>query len=277
MRSWKGATALVTGAASGIGLALSRALASRGAEVWCTDVDANALATATSELGSRVHSAVLDVRDSAAVRRAVEAVVEERGRIDYLFNNAGIGVGGESHEITVEHYDRILDVNVRGVTNGVAAAYPIMVRQGGGHIVNTASVAGLGPAPLLAAYAMTKHAVVGLSTSLRLEAERHGVRVSALCPGVIDTPLLDSEGPADLPRPWRPDLRRYLSRVAGPPYPAAALAEGALKGVEKNREIIIVPASARFAMALSRLFPGLLRWRTRQALAAELAARRTAP
>jgi short-subunit dehydrogenase len=164
----------------------------------------------------------------------------------------------------------MIDVNIRGVTNGVAAAYPLMVDQGHGHIVNTASAGGLLPMPLAAAYCMSKHAVVGLSKSLRFEAENYGVRVSVLCPGAIETPILDSEGPEDLPKPWRPDLRRYLSRLNGAPYPVDEFAEYALDCVAANRGLIVAPARARIAVLLDCIAPPLVRRRIREALAAEL-------
>jgi NAD(P)-dependent dehydrogenase (short-subunit alcohol dehydrogenase family) len=273
MSIWSDSTAIVTGAGSGIGLALSEALIDRGAVVWLTDVNRAATEEAAARLGEHAHAVELDVRDAAAVRDLIGRVATERGRLDFLFNNAGIGVGGEAHELHVEHYDRIIDINIRGVTNGIAAGYPIMQRQRRGHIVNTASAAGLFPTPLLTPYGMTKHAVVGLSKSLRLEAARYGVGVSALCPTAIETPLLDAEMPGDLPTVWRPDIRRFLTAAAGPPYPVASLAADTLKGVERNLELIIVPARARLLARLYRWFPGLVVSQIRKRLAAEIAAR----
>ncbi|NNL66565.1 MAG: SDR family oxidoreductase [Myxococcales bacterium] len=273
MAGFEDASAIVTGAASGIGLALSRALIERGAHVWLSDVDGGAAKAAAETLGPRAHAEALDVRDAAGFDAIVARVASERSGLDYLFNNAGIGVGGEAHESSAAHYDRTIDINIRGVTNGVAAAYPRMVARGSGHIVNTASAAGLLPVPLLAAYAMSKHAVVGLTTSLRLEGEPHGVRFSALCPSAIETPLLDKEGPSDLPRTWRPDLRRYLTRVAGPPYPVEKFVEYALDAVAANRGVIVAPASARAARFLHRIAPGLVLQRIRSALRAERADR----
>jgi NAD(P)-dependent dehydrogenase (short-subunit alcohol dehydrogenase family) len=271
---WRGASALVTGAASGIGLALSEALVARGARVWLSDVDGDAAMAAADRLGERAAGAVLDVRDAVAFGALAARIAEEHGRLDHLFNNAGIGIAGEVHEQPLELWDRIVDVNVRGVMHGITAAYPIMVAQRGGHIVNTASLAGLAPVPLLTAYSMTKHAVVGLSASLRLEAERYGVGVHALCPAAIETPLLDTKGPEDLARPgWVPDIRRYLTRLAGPPYPVAKLAEAALRGVERDRGVIVVPMFGRLGVLLHRIAPGLFAARVRQGIAAELSER----
>jgi len=265
--------AIVTGAASGIGLALSKALVSRGAHVWLTDIDLAGAKAAAETLGPRAHAAGLDVRDAPAFARMVEQVASERGRIDFLFNNAGIGLAGEMHRFTADHFNRIVDVNIRGVMNGVAAAYPLMVRRRQGTIVNTASLGGLLPMPLLTPYAMTKHAIVGLSTSLRFEAEGYGVKVCVLCPGAVDTPMLETGGPDDLPKSWRPDIRRYLTRMGGPPLDAGAFAEYALDKVEENRAVIVVPASLRTAVLLYHVAPALVAMRVRGAVKAELADR----
>src|ERR1043166_5903592 len=131
-----GRIAIITGAASGIG----RALARQGA--------------------GAAPPAALDVRDAAAVAALVRSTYDSHGRLDVMVNNAGIAIGGEAYELLLAHWDRAIDVNLRGVVHGVQAVYPLMVRQRSGHIVNTASLAGLLPAPGATAYAMTKHAVV---------------------------------------------------------------------------------------------------------------------
>lgn len=250
---------LITGAGSGIGRALALAQAAAGITVVATDVNEAAAQQTAEACGHGAWSCALDVRSRDAVDELVRRVTATHGRIDYLFNNAGIGVGGEAFEIDHVHWERILDINVRGVVNGVLAAYPLMVRQGFGHIVNTASLAGLGPAPLLTPYAMTKHAVVGLSTSLRIEAKRYGVRVSVLCPAAIETPLLDSTNPPGLkPVPWAPDIRRFLTNLAGAPYPADAFATEALAAIARNTAVIVIPGRARLAWRLGRLFPRLV-------------------
>ena len=113
------------------------------------------------------------------------------GRLDLMFNNAGITWGGDTELLTLDQWNAIIDVNIRGVVHGVAAAYPLMVRQGHGHIVNTASMAGLAAAGQITSYVMTKHAVVGLSLALRSEAAGRGVGVLAVCPTAVETPILD--------------------------------------------------------------------------------------
>lgn len=274
MNNWKDSTAFITGAGSGIGRALAQVIAARGGRVYLADVDAAAAQAAATAIGSAASAVQLDVRDADAFRTHVQAVIQQHGRLDYLFNNAGIGIAGEAYEIPAEAWDRILDVNVRGTLNGVAAAYPHMVKQRAGHIVNTASLAGLGPAPLLAPYSMTKHAIVGLSHSLRIEAAAYGVRVSVLCPASVETPMLDAPPPADIQgMPWTPDVRRFLTKLAGPPYPADKFAAEALRGVEKNAATIVAPARARMVWYLGRFAPGLVEAASQSAVASERASR----
>jgi NAD(P)-dependent dehydrogenase (short-subunit alcohol dehydrogenase family) len=271
---WSGAIAFVTGGGSGIGRALCLELARRGARVTVSDLNADAAAKVAAQAGSGATSCALDVRDAAAVRKAIDETVRHGGQLDLLVNNAGIGVAGEVHEIPLPLWDRIIDVNLRGVVHGVAAGYPVMVRQGSGHILNVASLAGLGPAPLFTPYSMTKHAVVGLSLSLRIEAAARGVYVSVLCPAAIETPLLDADNPRDLPAiPWVPNARRLLEAFAGPPYPVERLASEALDAAARNEAVIVLPARARLLWRIGRLFPALLEKGGRDAIAKERATR----
>ena len=198
----------------------------------------------------------LDVRDLAGFR----ALVEEVGVPDLLFANAGIAMGGPTHELTRDHWDRVIDVNLNGVVNGLLAVYPGMVERGSGHVIVTASGAGLAPPPFVAAYAATKHAVVGLSLGLRAEAALHGVKVSVLCPGAVGTPILDRLPDGDLPStPTAPvTARQYLALVRQRPVAADRFARLALKGVARNRAIIAEPASARPLWYLNRLSPSLV-------------------
>lgn len=243
MRSLAGRATLVTGAGSGIGAELARQLRSRGASVVTTDVE-----------GDVDH--VLDVRDLDAFR----ALVGETGVPDLLFANAGISMGGPTHELTRDHWDRIIDVNLNGVVNALLAVYPGMVQRGSGHVVTTASGAGLVAPPFVTAYAATKHAVVGLAQGLRPEAALHGVNVSVLCPGAVDTPILDRAPPDDLPATPTRSLtaRRYLSLVRQRPVSVERFVRFALDGVERNRAIVAVPASARTLWYLHRLSPRLV-------------------
>jgi NAD(P)-dependent dehydrogenase (short-subunit alcohol dehydrogenase family) len=259
------ATAIVTGGASGIGQALATELVSRGAAVLITDVDGDGASRAAEAIRSgpagegSATASTLDVRDSAAFTEVVGRFAADHDGIDFLFNNAGIAISGEVADLTEAHWRRIIDINLMGVIHGVQAAYPLMTARGRGHIVNTASLSGLLPSPLLVPYSTTKHAVVGLSVGLRVEAASHGVRVSVVCPGLIETPLLDKENPQDLPpAESMPDIRSLLTRMMGTPYPAGSLAGDVLDGVALNRPIILAPSRAKTIWLAYRAWPRLL-------------------
>ena len=157
---WHNKIVLITGAASGIGKALATEMIQRGARVWLADINP-AVKTVAMSLGDSARWQVFDVADYAAWQQALDQVLAQDSKLDFLFNNAGIGFGCDAVDLTHAHYERYIDVNLRSVTNSVALVYPLMVKQGAGTIVNTASMGGLIPSPLMAPYAMTKHAVVG--------------------------------------------------------------------------------------------------------------------
>lgn len=253
--------AVITGGASGIGRAIGAALVAEGASVVLADIDAEAgrlAARQLTEAGPGTARAVeLDVTDGPAVLAAYRAVRDEHGRLDYAFNNAGIGVGGLAEELTLRHWDRTIDVNLRGVVHGVHAAYPIMLEQRRGHIVNTASLAGLVMPSVMTPYTATKHAVVGLSLALRAEGASRGVRVSALCPSFVDTPLLDNINPGLPPTAASSRTRERIRRVQRRLYPADELARDVLRGMARNRALIIAPRQARVAAWVARHVPAL--------------------
>ncbi|KUI30687.1 short-chain dehydrogenase [Mycobacterium sp. IS-1742] len=250
--TFAGRQAIVTGAGSGIGAALCRALAAAGAEVLCTDIDADAAEATARPLGAR--SARLDVTDAAAVQRTVDDVVARSGRLDMMFNNAGISWGGDTELLTLDQWNAIIDINIRGVVHGVAAAYPQMISQGHGHIVNTASMAGLTAAGLISSYVMTKHAVVGLSLALRSEAVAHGVGVLAVCPAAVETPILDKGAIGGF---VGRDYYLQGQRVKAP-YDADRLANDTLRAVQRNKAVLVKPRQAHAAWVFARLAPGLM-------------------
>jgi len=244
-----GQVAIVTGAASGIGRALTTALVAEGATVVAADLDGAGARQVATGLGPSAEGATLDVTDAAAVQALVDAVTAEHGRLDLMANNAGIGVGGPAESVPLDDWLRVIDVDLHSVVYGVAAAYPVMVRQGSGHIVNTASLAGLLPSPLLTPYAAAKAGVVGLSLSLRVEAAAHGVGVTVVCPGPVETPLLDQRGPDG------PNIRKLLTNALGQPHPADAMAADILDGVAANRAVVVAPPSAVEAWSRFREAP----------------------
>jgi NAD(P)-dependent dehydrogenase (short-subunit alcohol dehydrogenase family) len=255
MSIFENKVAIVTGGASGIGRALAHALAKQGADVVVADIQvdlADKVVGEIREVGGKASPYYLDVTDSGAVESFVSQVASERGRLDYMFNNAGIAIIGEFRDFSTADWKNILNVNVVGVFAGTAAAYSVMIAQGYGHIVNTASVSGLIPSPGFAAYCASKHAVVGLSTSLRAEAAEYGVKVSAACPGFIHTPMFDSKLVGIRKES---DITAQALKVALSPEKCAAII---LKGVEENKAIIPVTMHAKVAWSVNRYFPGLM-------------------
>ncbi len=259
LRIFDGAVAIITGGASGIGRALSEALGRRGASVVLADRQmalAQEVAAGIRERGGQASAVELDVTDFTAVDQLVRATAQAQGRLDYMFNNAGIAIGGEVRVCHIEDWAAVLNVNLHGVVNGVQAAYPVMLSQGYGHIVNTASMAGLLPMPAAVSYATTKHAVVGLSKSLRVEAAPYGVRVSVLCPGFIRTPILYGGKYGKQLQPIPPEVQEKFIRQYRPMDPAV-FAEKVLDALARNKPLIIVPGWWRLLWWLSRLSPAL--------------------
>ena len=255
MHTFNDKVAIVTGGASGIGRALCEELARSGAVVVVADKNldgANQTAALAVAAGGRATSAALDVSDSEQVFGLVDRVVREHGRLDFMFNNAGIGVGGEVRDIPLANWARIVEVNLNGVVYGSLAAYRFMVEQGSGHIVNTASLAGLIPSPTLTPYSMTKHAVVGLSTSLRAEAAGLGVRVSVVCPAFINTGIYSASLISNA------SAEDMVARVPFKMISADQAVRAILRGVLRNRSIIVFPFYGRILWRLYRLNPWLL-------------------
>lgn len=259
MNCYKGAfekkVAIVTGAASGIGRAISQELAKSGACVICADKDDKGVVDTASSItkGGGVAVAVkLDVTDGKTVEALIKKTAKEHGKLDYIFNNAGIGVGGEVRDLKLDHWKSIIDVNLWGVIYGAVAAYRVMINQGFGHIVNTASLAGLAPTPINTPYSMTKHAVVGLSTSLRAEGRDLGVNVSVVCPGVIDTSILHKS------KILKADAKEALALVKLKKMNVDNAAREILKGVVKNKPIIVITPHGKILWRIQRLFPSLI-------------------
>jgi NAD(P)-dependent dehydrogenase (short-subunit alcohol dehydrogenase family) len=254
-----GAVAIITGGASGIGKALGETLAERGCEVVLADIDGPLAENATAAICSRglkATAALVDVTDFAVISRTIDDTIKRCGRLDYMFNNAGISISGEVVAHRLEDWDRIVDVNLRGVINGIQAVYPIFVRQRFGHIVNTASMRGLVPVPLSVSYGATKAAVISISKSLRAESASAGVRVSVLCPGVIKTPMVlgGSSHPdlqPELGIAQRENWQRFL------PMDPHRFARKALRQIARNKPIIVIPLWWRLMWWLDRTSPRL--------------------
>jgi NAD(P)-dependent dehydrogenase (short-subunit alcohol dehydrogenase family) len=257
IRTYDAATSIVTGGASGIGRALVLELAARGSDVVIADVQAELAEQTRSEVeqkGRRAWVSPTDVSDAAAVVELVSDTLKRHGRLDYLFNNAGIAMGGPSEGFAADDWSRVIDVNLKGVAYGVHAAYPRMKEQGFGHIVNTASIGGLFPLPGTGAYVPTKYGVVGLTRALRAEARRHGVRVSALCPGMVATPILTGgkfgRRSAKITQSQLEQLAA-LHRAIAPEQ----VARRALNRLARNESVIVSPRYWQLVWWADRLAP----------------------
>ncbi|MBC8114019.1 MAG: SDR family oxidoreductase, partial [Candidatus Saccharimonas sp.] len=243
--------AIVTGGASGLGRALCVELAREGMLVVVADLNEatahETVATLTAS-GGQAEAVQLDVTSQPDVDRVVEEIAARHGRLDFMFNNAGFAIAGDTIEMTPDQWRRILAVNVEGCIWGTMAAYRVMAKQRFGHIVNTASFAGLSPLPLSTPYSMTKFAVVGLTRSMRYEAAWYGVKMSVACPGFIATKLFDSGvGLGNVP--FRETTAMGV-RLAIPPERAAKLM---LRGVRKNLDIIVFPFHGQMIALMQRV------------------------
>ena len=213
-----GETVFVTGGGSGIGRETAMRCAEEGADVVVADVDREAVEETTDaigEAGGKASSHELDVRDADALAEAIDTTAEEGG-IDVLVNNAGIShPRSDMEDVDIEVRDRVIDINTKGVWNGCRAAIPHLKDQGSGAIVNTASLAGLIGMPGGAAYSLSKGAVVNFTRAIAAELGSHGVRANAVCPGVVETPLVTDDRD---PEEW-PDLRDRMAEA----YPLGRL------------------------------------------------------
>lgn len=261
MDYYKDKVVFITGAASGIGLELARQLVDAGAQVILTDKEAGACQAAADSLGDKAYAIGLDVTKPDDFERALDDAWQRFGRVDIVVNNAGFGMGGEIADINAGMWERIIAVNLMGVVHGCRLAFPRMAAQGGGQIVNIASMFGQLPGPILAPYVATKHAVVGLSRSLRLEGKARGVKVTAVCPGFIDTPLFDHTENA-------PGMDGDRARESVPFrfLPVHKACAAILKGVARNPERLVFPSEVRFLCWIDRMAPRVTNWLFSQTL-----------
>lgn len=249
--------AVVTGGASGIGRALCEGLARRGAAmVVVADINEPRAAQVAEQIcagGGRACARRVDVSQAESVQALVDGAVAEFGRLDAMFNNAGVTICGEVRDMERSHWQRMLDVNLWGAIHGTTAAYQVMLKQGFGHIVNTASLDGLAPMPMSTPYTAAKHGVVGLSTALRLEAADLGVKVSVACPGAVRTEVFEQAAYVGVAAEAVKQEMFAEFKMLEPAESAANL----LDGVERNDAIILDAPHNRVLWWIHRLSPGL--------------------
>ena len=266
----RGKTALVTGAASGIGRETARALAREGARLVLCDVNEAALADVARSLGEDdvLMTKVVDVSNRDAMRAFADEVHSTLDGVDVLVNNAGVGLSGGMLDTTLEDWDWILGINLMGVIHGCHFFVPRMVSRGrGGHVVNVSSTLGFVGAPDVIGYCTTKFGVFGLSECLRSELAPHGIGVSTICPGVIATSIIKTmrvRGRGDVEKERAKVDALFQKRSYGPEKVAAAI----MRAVKKGEEVVPVAPEAwtlyfmkRFAPKLGESLGRLLRQR----------------
>jgi 3-oxoacyl-[acyl-carrier protein] reductase len=254
MKVIRGKKALVTGAASGIGRSIALALARDGADLFLLDIDEENLASVVEEarnLGVDVIGRRCDVAEADQITESVNALMKAWGRLEILVNNAGILYYGKTEKMTDEQWDRLLAGNLHAPIRFIRQLLPLLREQPEAHILNVCSLAGLVPKRKMAAYQTSKFALVGLSESLRAEYSPGGLGVTALCPGLVDTNLVDAARE-----------RNWLTSKLNPPAFMRALpdlvAARAVKTIRKNQGLVVITAYARFLWFLHRLSPRIL-------------------
>ncbi len=249
MKDLQGKVAVITGGASGIGRAVADRAAGEGMKIVLGDIEEGPLKEAVDELtgrGAEALGVVTDVSDAASVRALRDRALDRFGAVHLVHNNAGIGLGGPIWEVSEEDWRWILGVNLWGVINGVAAFVPALIEQGEGHVVNTASIAGLIVAPFLGPYNATKQAVVAISETLYKDLGAVGapIGVSVLCPGFVRTRIGESQ--RNRP-PWAPDrdvpgadeLRGAVQSLVDGGIEAAVVAERVMDAVRTDTFYIL--------------------------------------
>lgn len=255
MNPFESKVAIVTGGASGIGKSICEYLARHGAKVVIADRNVDEARAAGLDITSRggcCMVVVTDVSSREEVKSLIEGTMEEYGRIDYMFNNAGVSVNGEFKDISLEHWKRIMDVNLWGVVHGCHYVYPVMVKQGFGHIINTASLAGLIPGGLTTTYSASKHAVVGFSLSLRSEAKLYGIKVSVLCPGYLRTPIHDTT--LNVSEFMNSERNKKTNEAMKFPTPDECIGQ-IMRGIKRNKGILFSPNRQKIYWYMHRAFP----------------------
>jgi NAD(P)-dependent dehydrogenase (short-subunit alcohol dehydrogenase family) len=246
--------AFVTGAASGLGLAICKRLAPRGWRLLIADIKAERLQAAhdtLSDLGAEVESLVIDVAEAAQLAGAAELLQEKWGGVDMVFNNAGIATAGAIDELTLEDWQRTIDIDLWSVIHGCRIFAPILKAQGGGYIVNTASSAGTLAGPEMAAYNVAKAGVVSLSETLKTELGKDNIGVSVICPTVFVTSLGETMTGH---RQMEDNLIRQLERSS---VTADDIVDDMMGAIEKNRLYVITQTDARWGWRIKRFFPEL--------------------
>jgi short-subunit dehydrogenase len=254
MRELRGKTALVTGAASGIGRAIASRLAAEGVHLFLADINEVGLANVVGELqhvGVEVIGRRCDVAESREISATVAEALNRWGGVDILVNNAGITYYGRTERMSAEHWDQLVRVNLLSHIQFTRELLPSLLARPEAHVLNVCSMFGLVGMPKLAAYSTTKFAMVGFSDALRAEYGRDGLGVTALCPGFVDTnlfasaPLGESQKEAKIPPALFCTTPEKVARAA-------------VKAIRRDRRLVVISPWAKFLVAAKRFVPGAI-------------------
>lgn len=246
--------AFVSGAASGLGLAICERLATQGWKLLIADINTERLDQADTKLqslGATTLPMIIDVTDYAALESAANAMQAHWGGVDLVFNNAGVAICGAIDELSLEDWQKTINIDLWSVIYGCKIFAPILKRQGGGYIINTASSAGTLAPPEMACYNVAKAGVVSLSETLKAELSKDNIGVSVVCPTVFATSLSDSLTGG---RPMEQSLLRQLESST---VSAQEITEHVIRSIERDRLYVITQADARWGWRIKRLFPEL--------------------
>lgn len=252
----RGATALVTGAGSGIGRSTAIALARRGATVLCVDLDEDTAKTTVEscrDRGATAEAYQCDVADRLAMAELAERVHGEHGPLGVLVNNAGVGMSGGLADMRPEDWEWIRSINLDGVVNGCQAFGPAMLAEGRGHVVNMSSGLGYVMQGSEVAYCTTKAAVLALSRCLRADWHRHGVGVSAVCPGVINTPILT--GTRFVGEMGTDRARAMATRLFSRGHSPDVVADAVLRAIDRDKSVVPAGFEAHLGWYATKVLP----------------------
>jgi NAD(P)-dependent dehydrogenase (short-subunit alcohol dehydrogenase family) len=257
-----GMVGVVTGAASGIGRATALELATRGADVAICDMDDAGLketAERIESLGRRSYTQLVDVAQMDMVQSFADATFDTFGRVDILVNNAGVGAGGPMLDVPLQEFRRVIEINLMGVVHGCYAFLPRMrAAEMPAHVVNVASMAGYWSGPSMTSYHASKFGVVGFSGSLRDEMANHQIGVTAICPGMINTPIVRNvrmHGPLANEETRQRGINAFARRG----YTPERVARNIMKAIQRNRALAPVSPEAWILYYVQRIVPWLPR------------------
>jgi NADP-dependent 3-hydroxy acid dehydrogenase YdfG len=242
IKDFKNKVVVITGAGSGIGKASAEAFAAEGADVVIADIHEDRLQEVSSGIiarGGRALIKKVDVADRTQVEGLASFAIKEKGSVDILFNNAGVAIGATFENTSIEEWEWIFSINFWGVLYGIKAFLPHMIERKYGHIVNTSSLAGLCSMPGMSAYSSTKFAVAGLGEALRAEVRKYGIGVSTICPGVINTRVVE-DGRMHLREGARANRQTVVDFYRNFGWPPERVAKAVLSAVRHNRSVVPV-------------------------------------